>query len=198
MIKSIVTWWQNFEEKRPGLAQFLMFFLVSNGVTVLQFIMMPVFKWLFSFTELVNTAFHWFPIGDGYIFSYTAGTIADGGQGGLAFFLAVQVTIGLAQIANFFAQRSVTFKSNSNIWVAAFWYVIAYIVITFAASAALNLYRTPIYNALPETMADIVVMFINALISYWVFFPIFKVIFKQVPEEDASAALEDAAREGAE
>ena len=198
MIKAITNWWRNFEEKRPGLAQFVMFFLVSNGVTVLQFIMMPFFKWLFSFTELVNTPFFWFPVGDGYIFSYTAGPIAEGGQGGLAFFLAVQVTIGLAQVANFFAQRSVTFKSNSNIWVAAFWYVVAYIVITFAASAALNLYRQPIYDALPETIADVVVMFINALISCAVFFPIFKVIFKQVPEEDAVEVLLDNASEDAE
>ena len=41
-------------------------------------------------------------------------------------------------------------------------------------------------------------MFINALISYWVFFPIFKVIFKQVPEEDAVEVLLDNASEDAE
>lgn len=33
-------------------------------------------------------------------------------------------------------------------------------------------------------------MIINAAISFWVFFPIFKVIFKQVPEEDATDGAE--------
>ena len=34
-------------------------------------------------------------------------------------------------------------------------------------------------------------MIINSAISFWVFYPIFKVIFKQVPEdsEDADAAV---------
>ena len=37
-----------------------------------------------------------------------------------------------------------------------------------------------------ETIADVVTMIINAAISFWVFFPIFKVIFKQEkPQEGA-------------
>ena len=40
-----------------------------------------------------------------------------------------------------------------------------------------------------ETFADIVTMIINAAISFWVFFPIFKVIFKQeATEEDAQVS----------
>ena len=40
-----------------------------------------------------------------------------------------------------------------------------------------------------ETFADVITMIINAAISFWVFFPIFKVIFKQEPsEEDAQAS----------
>ena len=33
------------------------------------------------------------------------------------------------------------------------------------------------------TVADVVTMIINCAISFWVFFPIFKVIFKQEPEK---------------
>lgn len=102
----------------------------------------------------------------------------------------MQITILIAQVINFFAQRNVTFKSNSNIWWAAMWYAIAYVVITFAAALLQKLYKVPLYDfamrtwpGAGETMADMLTMIINALVQFWVFFPIFKVIFRQVPEE---------------
>jgi len=189
-----ISFWNNYKVKHPNIAQFLVFFLLSNGITVLQLVLMPAFKWLFAKTTLVDTSFQIMQFGqnfDGspyYVFDYAAGSLADGGGGGLSYFLAVQITIAIAQIINFFAQRSVTFKSNSNIWNAAFWYVIAYIVITIGAAAAQGFYKAPIYNLLMntwgmgstgETAADFVTMIINSAISFWVFFPIFKIIFKQ-------------------
>ncbi|CAM4229386.1 MAG: hypothetical protein E7L01_21065 [Paenibacillus macerans] len=190
--------WARYKEKHPHIAQFLLFFILSNGITVLQLFLMPLFKSLFARTSLVNSNFQILQFGhnfDGslyYVFDYAAGPLAAGGGGGLAYFLAVQITIAIAQILNFFAQRSITFKSNSNIWQAAFWYVVAYIVITLGAAAAQGFYKAPIYNlfintwgwgAAGETTADVITMIINSAISFWVFFPIFKVIFKQEPEK---------------
>ena len=190
----IVKKWSLFKEKHPGLSQFLVFFVLSNGVTVLQLVLMPVFKDIFDATNLVNTNFQVFPVGqnvDGsqyYIFNYATGLISEGGGGGLAYFLAVQITLAIAQIINFFLQRNVTFKSKSNIWRAAFWYVLAYIAITIIAGTAQGFYKTPIYNLfintwgmgkVGETIADVITMIINSAISFWVFFPIFKIIFKQ-------------------
>lgn len=186
--------WARYKEKHPNIAQFLVFFILSNGITVLQLVLMPFFKSLFAKTALVNTSFQVLQFGhnfDGsayYVFDYAAGSLTAGGGGGLAYFLAVQITLAIAQIINFFAQRSITFKSNSNIWQAAFWYVVAYIVITIGAAAAQGFYKAPIYNlfintwglgAVGETTADVITMIINSAISFWVFFPIFKVIFKQ-------------------
>ena len=191
--------WTRFAEKRPGIAQFIVFFVLSNGVTLLQLILMPVFKALFGLTNLVSTDFQALPIGsnvDGsqyFIFDYAAGELPLGG-GGLAYFLAVQVTLAIAQVINFFAQRNVTFKSNTSPWRAAFWYVLAYIVITFGAAALQGLYKAPIYELFISTwdlggtgelLADVVTVIINTAISFWVFFPIFKVIFKRVPDESA-------------
>lgn len=195
---SIKRVWQGFSEKHPNIAQFLVFFVVSNGVTVLQMVMMPLIKYFFGFTPLVDTNFQVLQVGhniDGslfYVFDYAAGAIANGGGGGLAYFLAVEISLGIAQIINFFVQRKVTFKSNSNIWKAAFWYVIAYVIISIGAAALQGLYKVPIYNffmnalgsGLGITVADIITMIINCAISFWVFFPIFKVIFKQEPEEN--------------
>lgn len=186
--------WNTYKEKQPNVAQFIVFFLLSNGITVLQIVVMPLFKSWFGGTSLVHTDFQILQMGsnfDGspyYVFDYAAGALSAGGGGGLAYFLAVQLSIGLAQIINFFAQRRITFKSNSNIWRAAFWYVLAYIVISVGAAAAQGFYKAPIYNLLMnvwgmggtgETLADIVTMVINSAISFWVFFPIFKIIFKQ-------------------
>lgn len=205
MLTKIRTAWNNFEEKHQGRAQFIMFFLLSNGITALQLILMPLFRSIFNGTSLVETDFQVFPIGTGadgvspfYIFDYAAGALPDGG-GGLAYFLAVQITLAIAQIINFFAQRNVTFKSNTSMGRAAFWYIIAYILITFAAAALQGFYKAPIYDLLMNTwgwgatggtIADVITMIINSALSFWIFFPIFKVIFKRVPEIDDAVASE--------
>lgn len=200
IIGNIKARWARFAEKRPGIAQFIVFFVLSNGITLLQLVMMPVFKALFGLTNLVSTDFQALPIGanvDGsqyFIFDYAAGELPDGG-GGLAYFLAVQLTLAVAQVINFFAQRNITFRSNTSPWRAAFWYVLAYIIITFGAAALQGLYKAPIYELFINTwglgstggvIADIVTVIINTAISFWVFFPIFKIIFKRVPEEETA------------
>ena len=201
ILKGPLDLWSRFKKKNPNMAQFIVFFVLSNGVTVLQLILMPVLKGAFDHTSLVGTNFQIFQIGhnfdgsDYYVFNYAAGSLASGGGGGLAYFLAVQITLGIAQIINFFAQRNITFKSNSNIWRAAFWYIVAYIIISIGAAALQGLYKAPIYNlfmntwksdSLGETLADIITMIINCAISFWVFFPIFKIIFKQEPDKHPS------------
>lgn len=200
-------WWGRYSEKHPELAKFLLFFLFSNGVTVLQLALMPIFQSWFNRTSLVDISAQWFPVGHDvgggtyYIFNYAAGPIASNGTGGgLAYFLAVQITLAIAQIINFFLQRNITFKSNTNPWIAAMWYFIAYVVITFAAGALQGFYKAPIYAFLMTTLgwgatgrvvADVVTMIINAALSFWVFYPIFRVIFKQKPDEAAEEASGD-------
>lgn len=187
--------WKNFAAKHPTVAQFLVFFVVSNGVTVLQMVLMPLIKAIFGMTNLVNTNFQIWQCGSVggapyYVFDYAAGAIAEGGGGGLAYFLAVEITMAIAQIINFFLQRNVTFKSKGSVAKAAFWYVLAYIIISIGAAALQGIYKDPIYNFFRNvmgtagvTVADIVTMLINCAISFWVFFPIFKVIFKQKEEK---------------
>lgn len=193
MFAGIKAGWKSFSHKHPTAAQFIVFFLVSNGVTVLQMILMPVFRNLFGMTSLVDTNFQVWHVGtnlDGtpyYIFNYASGNLSAGGGGGLAYFLAVEITMAIAQVINFFLQRNVTFKANNSTVKAAMWYVIAYIIITIGAAALQGIYKAPIYNlfmnsmnlgAGGETAADVITMLINSAISFWVFFPIFKVIFK--------------------
>lgn len=174
--------------------EFLKFFIISNGVTVLQMILMPVFKGIFVHTGLMDINFQLWPVGreaDGYtyyIFNYAAGALDAGGGGGLAYFLAVQITMAIAQVINFFLQRNVTFKSKGNVYKAAMWYVIAYIIITLSAAALQGWYKEPIYTLFihtwnmgkkGETIADLITMIINCIISFWVYYPILKIIFRE-------------------
>jgi len=194
---AIVRSWRNFSAKHPTVAQFLIFFIVSNGVTVLQMLLMPLIKYFFGLTPLVDTNFQVLNCGSVggkpyYIFDYAAGAIINGGGGGLAYFLAVEISIAIAQVINFFLQRNVTFKSNSSVTKAACWYILAYIVISIGAASLQGFYKDHIYTLFKNwlgntgiTIADLITMVINCAISFWVFFPIFKIIFKQEPESVA-------------
>ena len=191
--------WKNFKEKHPNLSQFIVFFLLSNGVTLLQLIMMPLFRAVFEPTSLLDVNFQLFRMGNNYdgspyyIINYAAGPILSNGKGGgLAYFLAVQITLAAAQVINFFAQRNITFKHKGNPWYAAMWYAIAYLAITFIAAAAQGFYKASIYSILMawwgsfgESFADVITMIINAAISFWVFFPIFRIIFRNKKEKKA-------------
>jgi putative flippase GtrA len=200
VVKSTVQgMWGKFKGNHPAIAQFLVFFILSNGVTLLQVFLMPLLRGIFAATALVDTPFQAFPAGrnlDGsqyYIFNYPAGPIgADGSGGGLAYFLAVQTTLGIAQVINFFAQRNITFKSKGSIPRAACWYILAYLVITLAAGAFQGIYKAPVYHFLMrtlgspgETLADFITMIINSAISFWVFFPIFRLIFRDKNKKPA-------------
>lgn len=204
MLKSLTGWWDRFLTRHPEGSKFLMFFLFSNGVTVLQLALMPIFQSFFNGTKLVDMPAQWFPVGttaegtQHFIFNYAAGPVTgDGTGGGLAYFLSVQITLAIAQIINFFLQRNITFKSNTNPWVAAMWYLIAYVAITFIAGALQGFYKAPVYSFFMTSLdwgqsgrvvADVITMIINSALSFWVFYPIFKVIFKQKPEVAAEEA----------
>lgn len=42
---------KELREKYPVFMQFLLFFIVCNGVTVLQLILMPILKYIFGMTD---------------------------------------------------------------------------------------------------------------------------------------------------
>ena len=76
-MQALSRWWKNFETKHTTVAQFIVFFVLSNGITVLQLILMPAFKAVFAHTGLVDTAFQYLPVGDShghtvFLFDYPA------------------------------------------------------------------------------------------------------------------------------
>ena len=111
--------WRRFSEKRPGTAQFVVFLVLSNGITVLQLALMPLIKWLFGMTALVDATFQVWPIGsnpDGsqyFVFDYAAGALPAGG-GGLAYFLAVQITLVLPASTARFTNGSASSSTSAH------------------------------------------------------------------------------------
>jgi putative flippase GtrA len=120
------------------------------------------------------------------MFNYQKGPLASGGGGGLAYFLAVQCSLIIAQVVNFISQRNVTFESKGSLGKHITWYAIAFVLITVFGAAAQGLYKAPIYTLLidtwnmgmtGETLADVISVIITCAISFWVYFPIMKLIF---------------------
>ena len=182
--------WNKFKTKHPEMSTFIVFFISSNIVTIIQMVLQIILSNILESTNLVNINFQYLPVPGAtnfvtgeqyYIFDFKAGE-----AGGLAFFLATYITIGIAQVINFFLQRNVTFKSKTNPWIAALWYLIAFVAITLISSALLGLYKKPIFDLFGsslEWLANIVVVLINCGISFWVFYPIFKIIFPKDKKE---------------
>ena len=182
--------WNRFKTKHPEIATFIVFFISSNIVTIIQMVLQIILSNILESTNLVNINFQYLPVPGAtnfvtgeqyYIFDFKAGE-----AGGLAFFLATYITIGIAQVINFFLQRNVTFKSKTNPWIAALWYLLAFVAITLISSALLGLYKKPIFDLFGsslEWLANIVVVLINCGISFWVFYPIFKIIFPKDKKE---------------
>lgn len=192
-------------QKKTTLRQLFLFFIISNGVTLLQLALMPLLKHLFGLTGLAEIPLQLFPLGQSpegnriFLIDYAGGALSDGGGGGTAYFLAVELTLLAAQIINFFLQRRITFRSQVSVLKAALWYFAAWLLISSGASVLNGLYKPYIYRFLVfrfgkdgGTLAgDIVTMLINCVISFWVFFPIMKFIFRAGDKRDTIRRKED-------
>ena len=131
-----------------------------------------------------------------YVFNYTAGPVntlvtktLNGitgeylAHGGLAYFLAMFLTLIVAQVLTFYMQRNITFKSKGNLAWQIFWFVIATCIITVGANALYGLYQPWLYSTIGEGLGGLLASLLQCVISFWVFYPIFKIIFpKEKPE----------------
>lgn len=85
-MQALTRWWKNFETTHTTVAQFIVFFILSNGITVLQVALMPAFKAVFAHTSLLDTAFQFLPVGVSnghtvFLFDYSAGSMSVGAGG---------------------------------------------------------------------------------------------------------------------
>ena len=135
---------RNWVKAHPNLWEFILFNLLSNCATIINFIVM----WLC--TGFIFTAFNTRPF-QFFIFRYTN---VDRDLG-LCGFLSFLVATAVAQTVNFFVQKNLVFKSNAAFGNA----VPKYMVLT-----ALMALGVP--AALAPTLANVVNIVVQVTVSF--------------------------------
>ena len=65
----------------------------------------------------------------------------DAAHGGLPYFCAYMVAMVIGECINFPIQRTFVFRSKGNIWYQAFWYLIAFCIVTCIVKHVLQFKR---------------------------------------------------------
>ncbi len=151
---------KNWIARHPDIWEFILFNLLSNVATIVNFIVM----WFctgFIFASLAQTPFHFF------IFNYTQ-VERDLGLCGFLSFLAATA---LAQAVNFYVQKNFVFRSNAAFAQAVPRYIILAVVLVMV-SAALPAYSQAFFGsieipqAVVPTLANVVNIVMQVAISY--------------------------------
>ncbi|MGO2082234.1 hypothetical protein [Vagococcus sp.] len=150
------SWLSKFKEKHPDIYEFILFNLMSNVATIVNFVVL----WIgtgFVFKNLSTTDFHWF------IFNY------DNNEGGLGGFLSFLLAYICAQIVNFIVQRKVVFSATVDIKSVLPWYIAT---VTFAGILSIWLPPylikglSPFVGGFAATLANMINIVIQVVINY--------------------------------
>ena len=129
-MEGIKNWWNNFAERHPGTAKWIreggLFVIVSNLITVMKYFILLFLP--YAFADLAGVDFGWPGIGVnlfgvdfdwnifGYAVKYEAGQVVVGG--GLGYFIAYMIAMGIGEIINFPIQKNFVFRSKGQSWQA--------------------------------------------------------------------------------
>ena len=150
-------------QKHPVLYQFMSFAGVGGVVTVVDFGLFALFRYL-VFTRLTTVPFHFL------ILDYPIE------KGGLCAFLAFAISFPLAQVVSFLLQRHVTFEANNNVAASASMFVLLVTFIFLVNMYLPSLTMIPLSLFLPPSIAGIAAKCINMTTSMLIEFPIDKFI----------------------
>jgi len=184
---------KSWMESHPKAAKWLreggLFFLFSNLVTVIQYIIyafLPgalglelagiAWSWPAIPMKLFGIAFTWNAIGYDVLYD-TAGNVVIGG--GVGYLIAMLTGSFLAQAINFPLQRNITFRSKGNVWYQMMWYFIAWVAITLVVNSINCVWLAVASQLLPGWLYNIGTTVLMGGISMVVFFFVFKIIFPE-------------------
>ncbi len=205
--------WAGYSSRKPKAAklikEFVVMYLFSNLVTIWQALIMIFLP--YAFKGIWNVPFVWpalplpwdglnyaifnepvkFLFGDAVQLASTAEEVAQltaaGGQlqmAGLGNFLAFEIAVFTAQCINFPLQRNVTFKSKGNPVRQAVWYFIGWVGISVGVNAIWGICNPLMLHwNWNDTIIALLKTFLTGGVSMLVFFPIFKLIFPDIPKE---------------
>lgn len=150
---------KNWIGRHPDLWEFILFNILSNCATVVNFIVM----WIctgFVFKSFNAQPFQFF------LFHYTTPESLM-----LCGFLSFLVATALAQTVNFFVQKNWVFKSNTQFGKAVPKYILLAVVLVIV-SAALPAYSQALFvdlgvpKGLAPTLANILNIVVQVVLSY--------------------------------
>lgn len=187
--------WAYFADKKPALSKFVitftLFFLISNLVTILQWVLLLFIPYMFGI-ELAGQVIAW--PGTSYtlfgenlsfiIFGYPvlreSGDVIIGG--GLGYFYALMIATFIAQCINFPMQRNITYRSKGNPWYQAMWYLIGWLGINLVIWIIIgNIAEwNRAFVGIPREIMDLVNIVIQGGVAMVIFFFIFRIIFPDV------------------
>lgn len=186
-------------EKHTTLAHELVFYYIFSMITTLfqylAFTILPYafgkglagieFMWPQIPMKLFGVSFRWNILGY-EIARDAAGNVIIGG--GLGYFLAYELGTFLAQCINFPLQRNITFRSHGSIPRQAFWYLIAWILISLFCNAINGLWVPVAQVYVDPAIYNILVTFVTGGVSMVIYFFAFKIIFPEGKPKEREAA----------
>ena len=187
--------WNDFAEKHPKAAKWIreggLFVIVSNLITVMKYFILLGLP--YAFADLAGVEFGWpgIPVNlfgvdfDWNIFGYAV-KYNDAGQvivgGGLGYFVAYMIAMGIGEIINFPIQKNFVFRSKGNLGKQIVWYVLAFIVINCIVTSINCVWTAVAGLFVPAFVYNIGTVILQGGISMVIFFFVNKIIF---PEGEA-------------
>ncbi|WP_205700148.1 GtrA family protein [Erysipelothrix sp. HDW6C] len=152
-IKEVIA---SFKAKNPNIYEFIMFNIMSNVATIVNFIVLWIGNAVL-FKALADRPFKWF------IFDYP---VKVGGLAGILSFLLAYVC---AQIVNFIVQRKVVFSANVSIKKVLPWYIltvtVAGLISVWLPPYVITLIQ-PYVGSWAPTISNMVNIMVQVLINY--------------------------------
>ena len=184
--------WNDFAEKHPDAAKWIreggLFVIVSNLITVMKYFILQGLP--YAFESLKDVEFGWpgIPVNlfgvdfDWKIFGYAvkyndAGEVIVGG--GLGYFIAYMIAMGIGEIINFPIQKNFVFRSKGNLGKQIVWYIIAFIVINCIVNSINCVWVAVAGLFVPDFIYNIGTTVLNGGISMVIFFLVNKIIFPE-------------------
>ena len=195
----IKTEWEHFQRKHLRLAKWIYqigcFFAFSMGVTIFQYLVFTFMPGIlgsrmagieFMYPQIpmkiFGVEFTWSLIGYN-VLTDAAGAVKIGG--GLGYLISYETGSFLAQCINFPLQRNITFKSKGNPWYQAFWYFLAWIIISLVCNGVNNLWMPVAAVYVTAAIYNLLVTFVTGGVSMVIFFFAFKIIFPEGEKKKA-------------
>lgn len=103
----------------------------------------------------------------------------DAAYGGLPYFCAYMIAMVVGECINFPIQRNLVFRSKGNIGYQAFWYLIAFCIITCVVNSINCIWVAVAGMFVPGWLYNIGTTVLNGEVSMAVFFFVNKIIFPE-------------------